>query len=51
LQAKAKGLIGSLAEVRRFVRNSVRPEVYEPTAETREQYEDTYGRFTELLGK
>ena len=50
LQARAAGRLGTLADVRRFVRNSVRPEVYEPDAAERGRYDDAYGQFAALFG-
>jgi rhamnulokinase len=45
LQARATGHLGTLADVRRFVRNSVRPEVYEPEAAETARFDAVYPAF------
>lgn len=45
LQAHATGHLGTLADVRRFVRNSVRPEVYEPDASETARFDAAYDSF------
>ncbi|MBC8136170.1 MAG: rhamnulokinase, partial [Fibrella sp.] len=45
LQARATGHLGTLADVRRFVRNSVRPEVYEPNISETSRFDGAYGSF------
>ena len=45
LQARAAGLLGTLSDVRRFVRNSVRPEVYEPERSEAERFDAVYDTF------
>ncbi len=45
LQARAAGKLGTLADVRRWVRNSVRPEVYEPDAGETARFDAAYDKF------
>ncbi len=49
LQARAQGLLHSLADLRSVVRASFPITTYEPSAATRNQWEDAYDRFTPLL--
>ena len=50
LQARSAGLLGTLADVRRFVRNSVRPEIYEPDATEMARFDAVYEIFTQDRG-
>ncbi|MBC8140561.1 MAG: rhamnulokinase [Armatimonadetes bacterium] len=45
LQARSAGLLGTLSDVRRFVRNSVRPEVYEPERSETARFDAVYETF------
>ncbi len=49
LQARAVGHLGTLADVRRFVRNSVRSEIYEPDAAETARFDDAYRKFVSQL--
>ncbi len=50
LQAKSRGEIGSLAELREIVRASFKVEVYEPSPQARAQWNEAYNKWTPLLG-
>jgi len=47
MQAKGIGCVGSLADIRRMVRNSISPETYLP--ENTEQWNAAYTRFREII--
>lgn len=49
LQAMARGLLGSLDELRAVVRTSFPIETYEPAAGERARWDDAYGRFQARL--
>lgn len=45
LQARSAGLLATLSDVRRFVRNSVRPEVYDPEPDEAARFDAVYETF------